>query len=134
MATWDTGPFDNDTDADFANVLDDVEPEAREALIRGVPPPNDRRNRLSHGGGRGGGRRLDRGAMPGRRPRRHALRPGSTYAPVLFRPARTRRRSPRPASPATRRGRPQTGSTRRTGSSGEPYLWTVMQFPRVTVT
>ncbi|MFG2233153.1 DUF4259 domain-containing protein [Streptomyces sp. NPDC048723] len=36
MGTWDTGPFDNDTAADFADALDDVEPEAREALIRGV--------------------------------------------------------------------------------------------------
>ncbi|MFC9606272.1 DUF4259 domain-containing protein [Streptomyces niveus] len=36
MGTWDTGPFDNDTAADFANALDGVEPEAREALIRGV--------------------------------------------------------------------------------------------------
>jgi hypothetical protein len=34
--TWDTGPFDNDTAADFANALDDAEPEEREALIRGV--------------------------------------------------------------------------------------------------
>jgi Domain of unknown function (DUF4259) len=36
MGTWDTGPFDNDTAADFANALDDAEPEAREALIRMV--------------------------------------------------------------------------------------------------
>ncbi|MFF8932432.1 DUF4259 domain-containing protein [Streptomyces longwoodensis] len=36
MGTWDTGPFDNDTAADFANVLDDAEPEVRAALIRGV--------------------------------------------------------------------------------------------------
>ncbi|MFF3660457.1 DUF4259 domain-containing protein [Streptomyces olivochromogenes] len=36
MGTWDTGAFDNDTAADFANALDDAEPEAREALIRGV--------------------------------------------------------------------------------------------------
>ncbi|MFJ2899692.1 DUF4259 domain-containing protein [Streptomyces sp. NPDC087218] len=36
MGTWDTGPFDNDTAADFANALDDAELEAREALIRGV--------------------------------------------------------------------------------------------------
>ncbi|MGW2090441.1 DUF4259 domain-containing protein [Streptomyces sp. NPDC001880] len=36
MGTWDTGPFDNDTAADFANALDDAEPEVREALIRGV--------------------------------------------------------------------------------------------------
>ncbi|MFG2755327.1 DUF4259 domain-containing protein [Streptomyces wuyuanensis] len=36
MGTWGTGPFDNDTAADFANALDDAEPEACEALIRGV--------------------------------------------------------------------------------------------------
>ncbi|MER5995688.1 DUF4259 domain-containing protein [Streptomyces viridosporus] len=36
MGTWDTGPFDNDTAADFANALDAVGPGAREALIRGV--------------------------------------------------------------------------------------------------
>ncbi|MGW1503469.1 DUF4259 domain-containing protein [Streptomyces mirabilis] len=36
MGTWDTGPFDDDTAADFANALDDAEPEACEALIRGV--------------------------------------------------------------------------------------------------
>ncbi|KPI08273.1 Protein of unknown function DUF4259 [Actinobacteria bacterium OK006] len=36
MGTWDTGPFDNDTAADFANALDDAKFEEREALIRGV--------------------------------------------------------------------------------------------------
>lgn len=36
MGNWDTGLFDNDTAADFANALDDAEPGAREALIRGV--------------------------------------------------------------------------------------------------
>ncbi|MFJ8746526.1 DUF4259 domain-containing protein [Embleya sp. NPDC127516] len=36
MGTWDTGPFDNDTAADFANTLDDAGPEEHEALIRGV--------------------------------------------------------------------------------------------------
>ncbi|MFE7385873.1 DUF4259 domain-containing protein [Streptomyces zhihengii] len=36
MGTWDTGPFDNDTAADFADTLDDVSPAKREALIRGV--------------------------------------------------------------------------------------------------
>lgn len=36
MGTWDTGPFDNDTAADFANALDDARSEEREALIRGV--------------------------------------------------------------------------------------------------
>ncbi|MFB7337920.1 DUF4259 domain-containing protein [Streptomyces adustus] len=36
MGTWDIGPFDNDTAADFAAALDDAEPESREILIRGV--------------------------------------------------------------------------------------------------
>ncbi|MFD7602088.1 DUF4259 domain-containing protein [Streptomyces mirabilis] len=36
MGTWGTGPFGNDTAADFANALDDAEPEACETLIRGV--------------------------------------------------------------------------------------------------
>ncbi|WP_329025842.1 DUF4259 domain-containing protein [Streptomyces sp. NBC_00690] len=36
MGTWDSGPFDNDTAADFANSLDDASPEEREALVRGV--------------------------------------------------------------------------------------------------
>ncbi|MFB7290797.1 DUF4259 domain-containing protein [Actinacidiphila glaucinigra] len=36
MGTWATGPFDNDTAADFADALDDAKPEEREALIRGV--------------------------------------------------------------------------------------------------
>jgi hypothetical protein len=36
MGTWDTGPFDNDSAADFAGDLDDAKPEDREALIRGV--------------------------------------------------------------------------------------------------
>ncbi|MFC4501912.1 MULTISPECIES: DUF4259 domain-containing protein [Streptomyces] len=36
MGTWDTGHFDNDTAADFADALDDAEPAEREALIRGV--------------------------------------------------------------------------------------------------
>ncbi|MFE4957050.1 DUF4259 domain-containing protein [Streptomyces sp. NPDC056653] len=36
MGTWDTGPFDNDTAADFANALDAAGPAERKALIRGV--------------------------------------------------------------------------------------------------
>lgn len=36
MGTWGTGPFDNDTAADFANALDHAGVEEREALIRGV--------------------------------------------------------------------------------------------------
>ncbi|MGW1728343.1 DUF4259 domain-containing protein [Streptomyces sp. NPDC002306] len=36
MGTWDTGPFGNDTAADFAGALDDAGPGEREALIRGV--------------------------------------------------------------------------------------------------
>ena len=36
MGTWGTGPFDNDTAADFAGDLDDASPGEREALVRGV--------------------------------------------------------------------------------------------------
>ncbi|MFD3519937.1 DUF4259 domain-containing protein [Streptomyces sp. NPDC058653] len=36
MGTWNTGPFDNDTAADFADALDNAGPEECEALIRGV--------------------------------------------------------------------------------------------------
>ena len=36
MGTWDIGPFDNDTAADFAIELDKAEMGEREALIRGV--------------------------------------------------------------------------------------------------
>lgn len=34
MGTWDTGPFDNDIAADFANTLDDAAPDRRETLVR----------------------------------------------------------------------------------------------------
>lgn len=36
MGTWNTGPFDDDTAADFANALDEVGPEECEALVLGV--------------------------------------------------------------------------------------------------
>ncbi|MEU7737637.1 DUF4259 domain-containing protein [Streptomyces griseus] len=36
MGTWDIGPFDNDTAADFADELDEAAREDREAMIRGV--------------------------------------------------------------------------------------------------
>jgi hypothetical protein len=36
VGTWGTGPFDNDTAADFAGDLDDAPPGEREALVRGV--------------------------------------------------------------------------------------------------
>ncbi|MFI8450037.1 DUF4259 domain-containing protein [Streptomyces erythrochromogenes] len=36
MGTWGTGPFDNDTAADFADALDAAEPGAREPLVRGA--------------------------------------------------------------------------------------------------
>ncbi|WP_153456026.1 DUF4259 domain-containing protein [Streptomyces smaragdinus] len=36
MGTWDTGPFDNDTAADFANDLDDAKSEEREPMIRAI--------------------------------------------------------------------------------------------------
>ncbi|MGX1133082.1 hypothetical protein RKD49_005272 [Streptomyces glaucescens] len=34
MGTWDVGPFDNDTAADFCNSLDDAPPEQREGIVR----------------------------------------------------------------------------------------------------
>lgn len=34
MGTWDVGPFDNDTAADWCGDLDDAAPEQRAALIR----------------------------------------------------------------------------------------------------
>ncbi|WP_354637493.1 DUF4259 domain-containing protein [Kitasatospora camelliae] len=34
MGTWDIGPFDNDTAADFACTLDETAPDEREDLIR----------------------------------------------------------------------------------------------------
>ncbi|MFF4902673.1 DUF4259 domain-containing protein [Streptomyces sp. NPDC001068] len=36
MGTWDIGPFDNDTAADFGGDLDEAALEEREALIRGA--------------------------------------------------------------------------------------------------
>ncbi|MEV8098947.1 DUF4259 domain-containing protein [Kitasatospora sp. NPDC085879] len=36
MGTWDIGPFENDTAADWANTLDDTAPGDRERLIRGT--------------------------------------------------------------------------------------------------
>ncbi|MFB7312196.1 DUF4259 domain-containing protein [Streptomyces sp. NPDC056192] len=36
MGTWDIGPFDNDTAADFGGDLDDAALEERESMIRGV--------------------------------------------------------------------------------------------------
>ncbi|MEV6978921.1 DUF4259 domain-containing protein [Kitasatospora sp. NPDC093806] len=34
MGTWDIGPFENDTAADFANALDETAPDERESLVR----------------------------------------------------------------------------------------------------
>ncbi|MEV6681050.1 DUF4259 domain-containing protein [Streptomyces erythrochromogenes] len=36
MGTWDIGPFDNDTAADFAGDLDDAAPVERLSMIRGA--------------------------------------------------------------------------------------------------
>lgn len=36
MGTWDIGPFDNDTAADFGGDLDEAAFEERESMIRGV--------------------------------------------------------------------------------------------------
>ncbi|MFE7044236.1 DUF4259 domain-containing protein [Streptomyces atratus] len=37
MGTWDFGPFDNDTAADFGGDLDEAALKERESVIRGVP-------------------------------------------------------------------------------------------------
>ena len=34
MGTWDVGPFDNDTAADWCGDLDDASPDARQGLVR----------------------------------------------------------------------------------------------------
>ncbi|MEV5602308.1 DUF4259 domain-containing protein [Streptomyces sp. NPDC052299] len=34
MGTWDVGPFDNDTAADWCGGLDEAAPEAREGMVR----------------------------------------------------------------------------------------------------
>ncbi|MFE5855471.1 DUF4259 domain-containing protein [Streptomyces sp. NPDC056500] len=76
MGTWGTGPFGNDTAADFANALDDAEPEEREALIRGVLTITvDATSWLIEGEESGGRSRTDCEAMPWLRPDRHTLRP-----------------------------------------------------------
>ncbi|MFF2216884.1 DUF4259 domain-containing protein [Streptomyces antibioticus] len=36
MGTWDIGPFDNDTAADFGSDLDEAALEEREAMVRGA--------------------------------------------------------------------------------------------------
>lgn len=36
MGTWDIGPFDNDTAADFADDLDEAAVEERESMVRGA--------------------------------------------------------------------------------------------------
>ncbi|MDI2128367.1 DUF4259 domain-containing protein [Yinghuangia seranimata] len=36
MGTWDTGPFGNDTAADFSITLDEARLEERESIVRGV--------------------------------------------------------------------------------------------------
>ncbi|MFD7671947.1 DUF4259 domain-containing protein [Streptomyces anulatus] len=36
MGTWDIGPFDNDTAADFGDDLDEAAREERESIIRAV--------------------------------------------------------------------------------------------------
>ncbi|MEU2675042.1 DUF4259 domain-containing protein [Streptomyces sp. NPDC007164] len=121
MSTWDTGPFDNDTAADFANALNDAEPETREALIRGVLIRTiDATGYLTEAEEAVAAAALIAAQCPGGKPvdmsyvRKHLCPcslPAYGHSPT----------KPSPASPATRTGQPQTGSNRRTGSSGEPY-------------
>ncbi|MGW2704277.1 DUF4259 domain-containing protein [Streptomyces sp. NPDC001340] len=39
MGTWDTGPFDNDTAADWCNGLDDAALNERAGMVRGPEEP-----------------------------------------------------------------------------------------------
>ncbi|WP_323138568.1 DUF4259 domain-containing protein [Streptomyces sp. NBC_01571] len=125
MGTWDIGLFCFDTAADFANALDDAGPEACGALIRGVL--------VRTVGATGYLREADEvvaaaaliaAQCPGGQPvvdtpyGPETPMPGSlpTFGRSLTKPS--------PASPATKLGRPRSGSIRRTEASlrteGEP--------------
>ena len=100
MGTWDVGPFDNDTAADWCGDLDDTSPDARRILVRDARPSGRHRTGLPLRERR---RRSRRGSGPGRRakPRRRA-RPTPT----------TDRTSRSPTSPvcAPSPSRPSTAS------------------------
>ncbi|MGW0752601.1 DUF4259 domain-containing protein [Streptomyces sp. NPDC002587] len=121
MGTWDTGPFDNDTAADFANALDDAEPEARKSLIRGVLIRTiDATGYLTEAEEAVAAAALIAAQCPGGEPVDMSYGPGK---PVPVFPSDLRALADEaPARIASdENGRPQTGSTRRNGSSGGPH-------------
>lgn len=99
MGTWDVGPFDNDTAADFSGDLDDAAESERAGIIRSALA----RVLITHD-------HLDQdiaveavaaaalvaGQCPARRARHHRVRPGPAAPRASRRPARTRRPGPRP--------------------------------------
>ncbi|MFF2993437.1 DUF4259 domain-containing protein [Streptomyces sp. NPDC057950] len=128
MGTWDIGPFGNDTAADFGNTLDDAEPEACEALVRGVLV----RTVVATGCPREADEAVAAAALvaaqcPGGQPV-----VGTPYGPKRRRSCslptfgRSRTKSS-PASQAPKQGRPRSGSIRRTGSGARPYSHTFVQ-------
>lgn len=60
MGTWDVGPFDNDTAADWCDALDAASPDAREGIIRETLIRAAGTHRLPRRGCRRGGRRRGR--------------------------------------------------------------------------
>lgn len=120
MGTWDNGPFDNDTAADFAGDLDDAEPGEREALVRGVLTRTvDATGWLAEGEEAVAAAALIAAQCPGGDPLDTPYGPEEPMPAFLTISGRSRTRLSI-ASSATRPGRPRTGSTRKTGSNGEP--------------
>ncbi|MER5410165.1 DUF4259 domain-containing protein [Streptomyces sp. NPDC002769] len=128
MGTWDIGPFGDDSAADFANALDDAGPEACEALIRGV---------LVRTVGATGYLReavevvaaaaLIAAQCPGGQPVVDTPYGPETPMPCSLPTFGRSLTKPSPSSPATKLGRPRSGSTRRTGSSGRPFSYAFAQ-------
>ncbi|MFF8955247.1 DUF4259 domain-containing protein [Streptomyces sp. NPDC014894] len=120
MGTWDTGPFDNDTAADFADALDDAAPAEREVLVRGVLTRTvDAGGWLNEGEEAVAAAALIAAQCPGDGPVDMPYGPETPMPSfrMIFGCSQTK---PLPASSATRPGRPRTGSARKTGCNGGP--------------
>ncbi|MFJ8007420.1 DUF4259 domain-containing protein [Streptomyces fagopyri] len=122
MGIWDIGPFGNDTAADFANALDDPEPGAGEAVIRGVLV----RTVIATGCLGEADEAVSDAALaaarcPGDRP--VVDTPYNREAPMPLFPSdlRTLADEALPRIAGDEAGWPRSGSTRRTGSSGRSY-------------
>ncbi|MEE1761325.1 DUF4259 domain-containing protein [Streptomyces sp. SP18BB07] len=127
MGTWNTGPFDNDTAADFAGDLDDAKSEEREALIRGVlTRPVDVTGWLTEGEEAVAAAALIAVRCPGGAPIDTPFGPEEPMPPSLTISGHSRTR-PSLVSSATRPVQPRTGSTRKTGSNGEPTSTAFLQ-------